>query len=101
MASRKPGGYAVTPLPGGRDFHPHQISVIKVLILVLYSPAARFQRNVSHSNLVYETKLGDLLFFVICDRLNANAIFELNAFNYIAQRLKSSDAMPALLSTLH
>ena len=24
MASLEPGGYAVTPLPGGRDFHPHQ-----------------------------------------------------------------------------
>jgi hypothetical protein len=61
MTSRKPGGYAVTPLPGGRDFHPHQISVIKVLVLVLYPPVARFRRNVSHSNLVYGRKLSGVL----------------------------------------
>jgi len=30
MASREPGGYAVTPLPGGRGFHPYQTSVVKV-----------------------------------------------------------------------
>jgi hypothetical protein len=61
MTSRKPGGYAVTPLPGGRDFHPHQISVIKVLVLVLYPPVARFRRNVLHSNLVYGKKLSGVL----------------------------------------
>jgi hypothetical protein len=38
MASREPGGYAVTPPLGGRDFHPHQTSVIKVLHLSLRPP---------------------------------------------------------------
>ena len=54
MASRKPGGYAVTPLPEGRDFHPYQTSVIKVLSLVLI-PHNWFQRNVSHSNMLDNT----------------------------------------------
>ncbi len=38
MASRKPGGYAVTPLPGGKDFHPHQTSVVKVHRLASHPP---------------------------------------------------------------
>jgi hypothetical protein len=28
--SRRPGGYAVTPAPGGRDFHPHEKLSYKV-----------------------------------------------------------------------
>lgn len=32
MASRKPGGDAVTPAPGGRVFHPHGLSVVMVLM---------------------------------------------------------------------
>ena len=45
MASREPGGHAVTPPPGGRDFHPHQISVVKVLDLAPHPPVALVSRE--------------------------------------------------------
>ena len=35
MTNRKSGDYALTPLPGGRDFHPYRVSVVKVLALPL------------------------------------------------------------------
>ena len=38
MASREPGGYAVTPPLGGRDFHPHRDISYQGSILVFHPP---------------------------------------------------------------
>ncbi len=55
MASRKPGGDAFTPAPGGRVFHPHGHSVIMVLMACAsYTKSAipkyvyLFRQNESH-----------------------------------------------------
>ncbi|MBD2014681.1 hypothetical protein H6F96_11965 [Microcoleus sp. FACHB-53] len=55
MASRKPGGDAFTPAPGGRVLHPHGHSVIVVLMacasftkFVIPKYCYLFRRNESH-----------------------------------------------------
>src|SRR5499427_10676310 len=61
-ASRRPGGYAVTPAPGGRDLHPHGKLSYKVhtYLAVYLEAAASFQptgRTTIHAVLSYVKRL--------------------------------------------
>ena len=56
MASREPGGYAVTPPLGGRDFHPHRDISYQGSLLAFHPPdRAGFGKNVSHTTILDRT----------------------------------------------
>jgi hypothetical protein len=46
--SRRPGGYAVTPAPGGRDFHPHENCVTRLTPCGLPESRSSLSANGSH-----------------------------------------------------